>query len=182
MVKLLAKNQVDGRYYFIEGDNIVYLIKPPLMESKKEYVDPLPVFARKSLDSDLVYESAEFQSIDELRAFAAKDSLPGKRGVALSGDETYEDLLEYAPTEIVEDYFEMIDDMIKNKEFIGIDMFFKQLARNYELKENEVLTGKLNGLRADYDAARFPSVVNMETAIRATIRIQKKHGVLSLCA
>ena len=58
--------------------------------------------------------------------------------------------------EIVEEYFAIIEDAIKRKEFIGLDLFFKQLSINYEILGNIALFDKLNELRADYDNARFP--------------------------
>ena len=81
MIKLVAKNQSDGRYYFYEEDDIVYMIKSPFTKTKKEQVDSLPVFLRKSLDTDLTYCEGEFNNIEELRAFAIRDCAPEERGI-----------------------------------------------------------------------------------------------------
>ena len=88
MIKLLAKSQVDGRYYFTEDEESVYMIKSPLAEAQKEFVDALPVFLEKSFDSGLVYDDQEFQNFEELRAFAISDSAPEKRGVDLTSQES----------------------------------------------------------------------------------------------
>ena len=81
MIKLVAKNQSDGRYYFYEEDDIVYMIKSPLAKSKKEHVDSLPVFLRKSLDTDLTFCKDEFKNIEELRTFAIRDCAPVEHGI-----------------------------------------------------------------------------------------------------
>ena len=72
MIELIAKYRPSGRYYF-QVDGSVYLIKPPLAISEKSFVDPLDVFLRRSLDSDLVYDSQFFWSEDDLRAYVIND-------------------------------------------------------------------------------------------------------------
>jgi len=179
MIKLLAKSQTDGRYYFIEDEESVYMIKAPLAEAQKEFVDVLPVFLEKSFNSSLVYDNQEFQNFEELRAFAISDSAPEKRGADLTSQESLEDLLIYAPVEIVEEYFEMIENMITRKEFIGINDFFKQLSRNYVLLGDTDLVDRNNELKRAFDEARFPGIIDRDKANRASTRIKEEHSVLS---
>jgi len=182
MIKLLAKNQLDGEYYFEEGDNSVYRIKLPLAESQKEYIDSLETFLRKSIDTTLTYDEKEFKNLQEFRTFAIQDCSPEERGITLKKQESYDDLLIYASVEIVEEYFDMIEDKIKNKEFIGLDLFFKQLSINYELLENKYLFNKLEELRIAYDNARFPEKSKIFGSNRFGIiksRIKKERTVLS---
>jgi len=179
MIKLLAKNQSGGRYYFSEDDGYVYSIKSPLAKAEKELVDTLPVFLRKCIDVDLTFDEQEFESIEDLKAFAISDCAPENRGISLSNQEPL-DLLICAPVEIVEEYFAMIEDMIDQKELAGLVLFFKQLSRNYEVLENPSLRQKKDKLRAAFDNARFNNVTDMEIAIKTTERIRRSRNVLSV--
>jgi len=178
MIKLLAKNQSDGRYYFCEDDNFVYLIESPLLKSEKEYVDPLQVFLRKSLDTDLTFCEQDFENIEELRAFAIRDCDPENRGVTLKQQESTEDLLIYAPVEVVKEYFEMIEDMINRKEFKGLDLFFKQLSNNYELLDNKPLADKREELWYAFNEARFSNIKDMESANMVEKSIRSRRNAL----
>jgi len=180
MIKLLAKNQSEGRYYFSEEDESVYIIKAPLKKSEKEYVDSLTVFLRKSIDADLVFVEQAFESLDELRAFAMRDCTLGVHKSKLTSQESLDDLLVYAPIEIVEEYFELIGDMIRNKEFIGLDLYFEQLSRNYELLDNDHLANKWGELWIAFDKARFPNITDFESANVAEVRIRDSRCVLAL--
>ena len=178
MIKLLAKNQSDGRYYFSEDDCSVFFIQSPLLKSEKEYVDPLDVFLRKSLDTDLTFDEREFKNMEELRAFAIEDCDPEKRGVSLKKQESSEDLLIFAPVEIVKEYFEMIKDMINRKEFTGLDLFFKQLSNNYELLGNQYLADEKEKLWNDFNEAMFSKIKDMDTANRITESIRNRENTL----
>jgi len=180
MIKLLAKNQSGGRYYFSEDENSVYSIRVPSSEVKKEFVDSLPDFLRKSFDSDLTYDAQEFSDIDELMAFAIQDCAPEKRGFQLNAQESLSDLLIYAPVEIIEEYFTIIEDMISRKEFAGLDLFFNQLSRNYEVIANQTLKNKRNKLSESFDNARFPHVINQKSAMKAEARIRQSYNVLEV--
>ena len=183
MVKLLAKNLSDGQYFFIEdGEDKVYRIVPPLAESQKEFVDSLHVFMRRSLDTDIAYEERDFNSIEELRTFAIQDCMPETRGIMLNSHEKYEDLLIYAPLEIVEEYYAMIEKMIKNKEYDGLELYFKQLSMNLEVLDNESLRIRLREFRDKYNYARFPNIqVVIERYTFGTLksRIQNGRSVIS---
>ena len=164
MIKLVAKNQSDGRYYFYEEDDIVYMIKTPFANAEKEQVDTLSVFLRKSLDTDLTFCEDEFKNFEELRIFAIHDCAPTERGINLSrlnSHETLDDLLAYAPIEIVEEYLRLIGDMISHKIFTGLDLFFLQLSKNYELCENEILAKRRDELKDAFDRARFAHIANL---------------------
>ena len=161
MIKLVAKSQSDGRYYFYEEDDIVFMIKTPFANTKKEQVDPLPVFLRKSLDTDLTFCDDEFDNIEKLRAFAIHDCAPAKRDIKLNNHETLDDLLVYAPIEIIEEYFRLIGDKISHKEFTGLDIFFAQLSKNYELCKSNILTKRRDELKDAFDRARFAHIANL---------------------
>jgi len=176
MIKLLAKNQSSGRYYFSNGDGCVYYIKPPLERAEKEYVDTVPVFLRKSFDTDLTFDEQEFSGIEELRTFAMHDCTPAKHGISLNSEK--QDLLTYATVEIVEEYFAMIEDMITRKEFVGLDMFFKQLSRNFELMRNPQLMDRKNRLRSSFDNARFSHIDSSINVFEIEKRIREKCSVL----
>jgi len=181
MIKLLAKSQSGGRYYFCEDDDSVYLISSPLEKSEKEFIDDLPVFLRKSIDSDLTYDERDFNSIEELRAFAICDCDPKKRGISLKNThKPLLDLLILAPIEIVEEYFAMIEDKINRKDFIGLSIFFKQLSRSRELLANQSLLQKRDSLWAAFDNARFSHVRDPESAFKAEERIRSNHNVLDV--
>ena len=179
MIKLVAKNQSDGRYYFYKEDDIVYMIKSPLTNAKKEQVDSLPVFLRKSLDTDLTYCEDEFENIEELRTFAIRDCAPEERGIKLSSHETLDDLLVYVPIETVKKYFELIGNMISNKELKGLDILFAQLSKNYELCNSEILTKKMEKLKNDYDRVRFTHIGNKSIIDKIARRIQTDRNVFS---
>ena len=179
MIKLLAKNQSGGRYYFQEDDGSVYSIKSPLAKAEKELVDSLPVFLRKSIDLDLTFDEQDFENIEDLRAFAIRDCAPENRNVSLLDQEPL-DLLICAPAEIIDEYFAMIEDMIDRKEFTGLALFFKQLSRNIEVLEKPHLMQKKDKLKAAYDDARFANVTDMEIATRSEERIRLSCNVLSV--
>jgi len=180
MIKLLAKNKSDGRYYFSEDDISVYLIKSPLAKSEKVYVDPLTVFQRKSFDSDLTFDEQEFTSMEELRAYAIQDCDPVKRGVSLKAAEPNLDILVYAPVQIVEKFLKMIEDMIDNKKFKGLNLFFEQLSRSYELRENKSLADKKDELMASFEKAIFEYIneKDKESVSASVKRIQDNCSVL----
>ena len=180
MIKLLAKSQSDGRYYFSEDDYSVYFIQSPLSKSEKEYVDPLNVFLRKSLDTNLTFDDREFNSMEELRAFAIEDCDPEKRGVFLKKQESSEDLLIFAPVEIVKEYFVMIKDMINREEFTGLDLFFKQLSNNKELLKNKSLADEKEKLWNNFDKARFSKIEDMDIANKITESIRNRESTLCL--
>ena len=179
MIKLLAKNQSGGRYYFSEEDGSVYSIKSPLAKAEKEFVDSLPVFLRKSFDVDLTYDEQEFESIEDLKAFAISDCAPENRGISPKTQEPL-DILMCAPVEIVEEYFSMIEDMIDRKEFAGLALFFRQLSRNCEVLESSSLMQKKDNLKAAFDNARFANVTDMGIAIKTGQRIRFSRNVLSV--
>ena len=179
MIKLMAKNQSGGRYYFSEDDGSVYSIKSPLATAEKEFVDTLPTFLRKSIDSDLTFDEQDFEWLEDLRKYAIRDCAPENRGVSLISREPL-DLLVCAPAEIVEEYFSMIEDMIDQKELAGLALFFKQLSRNCEVLENPHLRQKKNKLKAAYDNARFAHVPDMVSATRTEERIRRSRNVLSV--
>jgi len=180
MINLLAKNQSSGRYYFCEDDESVYFIKPPLKDSEMEFVDSLPVFLRKSFDSDLTFDKKEFADLEGLRTFAIRYCDPEKRGIQLNNQESLSDLLIYAPVEIVEEYFEMIEDMISRKEFAGLELFFNQLSKNFEVIANQTLKNKRNKLKISFDNARFPHVIKKKSALIAETRIRRSYNVLEV--
>ena len=142
MIKLLAKSQVDGRYYFTEDEETVYMIKSPLAEAQKEFVDALPVFLEKSFNSGLVYDDQEFQNFEELRAFAISDSAPEKRGVELpkinskrQPSELFNDICKYDKE--VQSLKPLIDDLWDAIKLVGahnidyICVFLKNLQNHY---------------------------------------------------
>jgi len=179
MIKLLAKNQKGGRYYFYEDDESVYYIKSPLARAEKEYVDSLPVFIRKGFDSDLTFEEREFRNLEDLREFAILDCSSRESSATEERQESAEDLLIFAPIEIVVEYLEIIEDMINRREFVGLDLIFRQLSQNYEMLENEDLANKKNELKIAFDRARFTCVEDMRVANLVTKRIQRERSVLS---
>jgi hypothetical protein len=180
VIKLLAKNKTDGRYYFTEDESSVYLIKPPFTNEKKSFIDTLPVFLRKSIDADIVYEEREFGAIEELVVFAINDSKPENRYVELSNQLQLDDLLIYAPKKMIEEYYSIIEDMINRKEFVGIDVFFKQLAMNDIIIDSHELSARKDQLMTYYDNARFANIANKRIANNAEVRIRKSKNVLSV--
>jgi hypothetical protein len=159
MVILLAKNQLEGQYYFRDSDDsddgAVYRIKLPLEDSVAEFMDYVPTFWRRIMDTDIVQEVKEFESLVALRAFAIQDCAPEKRGVVLKDNESYDDLLMFAPREVAEDRLNMIKTMIEKGDFTGFSQFFRQLRQCRALVENKDLLNTLELLELLYDKTRF---------------------------
>ena len=160
MINLIAKSQSEGQYYFIDEKDdagAVYRICTAFPDSLKEYVDPLPVFLRKSIDTDIVCDDKNFQSFEELRDYAINDKLSESHDVGSGYQESFDDILIYAPIVIIDEYLMMIENMLKNHEFIGIDHFLTQLSRNILLRNDVGRQSKLFDLRNMYDESRFPN-------------------------
>jgi len=175
MIKLLAKNQSDGMYFFSE-ENDVYLISAPIETSEKEYVDSLQDFLHKSIDTDLTFETLEFKNVKALKKFAINDSDPKKRGITIkSMDNPPDDFLRDAPVEIIKEYFVIIKDMISNRSFSGLDIIFAQLSKNYEVIDN--FMPELDELRVLRDNAIFPNIPDREIANNSTERIYTSGNV-----
>ena len=127
MIKLLAKNQQDKRYYFCDDENNVYIINVPLKNSEMQFVDRLSDFLRKSFDSDLVYDERNFNNIEELREYAIHDSVSVERNASLNKKVPLDDFLLYAPVKIVENYLDLIEEMINAKDLSGIAFFYSSI-------------------------------------------------------
>jgi len=146
MIKLIAKNQSDKRYYFYDDNEYVYLIDAPLATSEAVYIDNLANFLRKHVDSDLIYDEIDFVNIDALREYAISDSTLYNASSTINNDLPLDDLLLFAPAEIVTDYLNMIQDMIHRNDLTNIGLFFKQLFNSITLQENSELKDRYNNL------------------------------------
>ena len=74
----------------------------------------------------------------------------------------------------------MIEDMISRKEFAGLELFFNQLSKNFEVIANQTLKNKRNKLKISFDNARFPHVINKKSALIAETRIRRSYNVLEV--
>ena len=182
MLSLLAKDIVDGRYYYCDEGGGVYLLAAPFRVSEREFVDKLPTFLRKSIDTLLEYDDREFLCIEDLVEYIKRDYSTQIGKMELRPEEPADDLLAFAPMDIVEEYFAMIEDMINKKSFKGINMFFLQLSKNYGLQADRPAARRLAELRESYDDARFPSITGKQkqSAAKATARIRKDRNVLAV--
>ena len=180
MITLLAKSPVDMRYYFTEDNDSVFLIKEPLKTSKKVFIDKLPIFLRKSFDTDLVYDDKAFEHIDELREYAINDSKSNINSMSSFAFGSLDDLLIYAPIDIVEEYLELIQKKIGRNDFTKIELFFRQLSRNIALLDNEVLQKRKHDLWIMYKNAIFSNIVNMQGVEIPENRMQRTKCVFAI--
>ena len=181
MIQLVAKSQVDGIYYFSQ-DKKVYVLNPPLDISEAIYVDNIDIFFLKSIEKNITLEEKSFENIDEFRKFVINDCDPKSRGIIIRKIDPADDFLEYAAVEIVQSYFGIIDNKIKNRNFSGLKKLFLQLSKNQEIINDMSLACKLDNLMVLWDNARFPNVQNAEQAGRSAKRIAEDGSVLSVAA
>jgi len=103
---------------------------------------------------------------------------PVKRGVSLKAPKPNLDIFVYAPVQIVEKYLKMIEDMIDNKKFKGLNLFFEQLSRSYELRKNKPLADKKDELMDSFNKAIFKYIKDVESVSISVNRIQDNCSVL----
>jgi len=180
MIKLIAKNQSDKRYYFHDDNESVYLINAPLSKSEAVYIDKLTSFLRKHVDSDLVYDEKDFYNIDDLRDYAIRDCTLNNINTNVTNDLPLDDLLLFAPTEIVTDYLNMIQDMINRNDFINIGLFFKQLSNSITLQDDSELKNRYNNLLIEFINVLFPFITNNYTIVVTEVRIKKFKSIYTL--
>ena len=182
MYKLIAKSQKDGRYYYCDASGAVYLVSCPFRESDVEYVDELPVFYRKSADTNLDFEEKEFECFADLVNYAVGERSLEARGAKLSPAEPVDDLLMYAPVEIVKGYFTLIKELITANKLVGIDFYFNQLTRNIIIRNDDMLFCELVGLRNAYynmlGKSQFAGIREHDKVDKALIRISNSKNVL----
>lgn len=182
MIKLLAKNKSDRQYYFTEDGCSVYIINSPLLNSEIKFVDSMDVFQRRSVDASLAFDEQEFESEADLRAYAIRDCTPSEQRIASMRKESLDSLLVYAPIEIVKDYLQMIRERIEQKNFVKLNLFFKQLSNNYLVIDDYSLTQELNKLKTSFNEAKFPNIENRDKANKVVKRIQQDRSVLTTAA
>ena len=66
-----------------------------------------------------------------------------------------DDILLYAPIEIIEDYFKLIEEMINQRSFKGIDSLVRQLSKSLVVQANAALRARLRDLSAAKASAVF---------------------------
>ena len=182
MIKLLAKNQAEKQYYYTKDNETVYRIRWPIMTSNEEYVDPIDLFIHRSFDADFDYDEREFNNIDELRQYAYDDSSPDKRGIVLDPDNKHENIMIFAPKEIVEDYLSRIEKLLSDNSYKGIDILFLQLSKNRVLLRDKSLSERLEELKNKYNESRLPDIGLYIELIKCDIkeRLSKRKNVYSI--
>jgi hypothetical protein len=72
--------------------------------------------------------------------------------------------------------------MINRKEFAGIDLFLRQLLRNYEVMESESLSKKLKALKEAYEKAKFPNIPDFGKVQAVENRIRASRSVFAFAS
>jgi hypothetical protein len=181
MIELLAKNQADGRYFFTEDHETVYVCEYPFEYGKKKFVDPLSVFSEKYINSDLISDCREFSNFDDFAVYAKHDCSPESRGIEIKPllADDLKDLLIFASDEDVKEYLEIIKNKIEDKDLKGVKLLITQLSRSDAVCNSINFTQELKNLEENFDEIRFPAPSMPQERIKdITLKVKQRCNIL----